>query len=118
MVQEDLKEDVRNLYHVNLQRDDAVTMANSVELRVPYLDYELVNLALKVPMIYKLGYGEDNLRKCILREIAKDIGVPSEIVRRPKKAAQYGSGIHKILVKKVLRDENYKNKLKAKFKNI
>jgi len=64
-------------------------------------------------MKYKLDDGEDNLRKCILREIAKDLGVPLEIVRRPKKAAQYGSGIHKILVKKVLRDENYKNKLEA-----
>ena len=40
MAQEDLRNDVKNLYHVNLQRDDAVTMANSVELRVPYLDNE------------------------------------------------------------------------------
>ena len=116
-VQDDLVEDVKNLYHVNLQRDDAVTMANSVELRVPYLDPELVELALKVPMEYKLDNGKDNLRKCILREIASDIGVPAEIVRRPKKAAQYGSGIHKILVKKVLRDENYKNKLETLHKN-
>ena len=112
-VQEDLVSDVKNLYHVNLQRDDAVTMANSVELRVPYLDPELVDMALKVPIKYKLDKGKENLRKCILREIASDIGVPSEIVKRPKKAAQYGSGIHKILVKKVLRDENYKNKLEA-----
>jgi asparagine synthase (glutamine-hydrolysing) len=116
-VQEDLIKDVRNLYHVNLQRDDAVTMANSVELRVPYLDSELVDKALKVPMEYKLDKREDNLRKCILREIASDIGVPPEIVRRPKKAAQYGSGINKILVKKVLRDENYKNKLETLYKN-
>ena len=115
-LQEDLVEDVKNLYHVNLQRDDAVTMANSVELRVPYLDPELVEMALNVPIKYKLDNGKENLRKCILREIASDIGVPSEIVRRPKKAAQYGSGIHKILVKKVLRDENYKNKLKALYK--
>ncbi|MGB9201681.1 asparagine synthase (glutamine-hydrolyzing) [Methanobacterium sp.] len=115
-LQEDLVEDVKNLYHVNLQRDDAVTMANSVELRVPYLDPELVEMALKVPIKYKLDNGKENLRKCILREIASDIGVPSEIVRRPKKAAQYGSGIHKILVKKVLKDENYKNKLKALYK--
>jgi asparagine synthase (glutamine-hydrolysing) len=115
-VQEDLVEDVKNLYHVNLQRDDAVTMANSVELRVPYLDPELVEMALSVPIKYKLDNGVENLRKCILREIASDIGVPSEIVRRPKKAAQYGSGIHKILVKKVLRDENYKNKLEALYK--
>jgi len=118
MAQEDLKEDVKNLYHVNLQRDDAVTMANSVELRVPYLDLKLVNMALKVPMKYKLDNGEENLRKCILREIANDVGVPTEIVRRPKKAAQYGSGIHKILVKKVLKDENYKNKLEASYKNL
>ena len=112
-LQSDLVSDVKNLYHVNLQRDDAVTMANSVELRVPYLDPELVDMVLKVPVKYKLDEGKENLRKCILREIASDIGVPSEIVRRPKKAAQYGSGIHKILVKKVLRDENYKNKLEA-----
>lgn len=116
-VQEDLVEDVKNLYHVNLQRDDAVTMANSVELRVPYLDPQLVKMALKVPIKYKLDNGKENLRKCILREIASDIGVPAEIVRRPKKAAQYGSGIHKILVKKVLRDEDYKNKLEALFTN-
>ena len=115
-VQEDLIEDVKNLYHVNLQRDDAVTMANSVELRVPYLDPELVYMVLQVPIKYKLDNGKENLRKCILREIASDIGVPSEIVRRPKKAAQYGSGIHKILVKKVLRDENYKNKLESLYK--
>ena len=115
-LQEDLIEDVKNLYHVNLQRDDAVTMANSVELRVPYLDPELVDMALKVPIRYKLDNSRENLRKCILREIASDIGVPSEIVRRPKKAAQYGSGIHKILVKKVLRDENYKNKLEELYK--
>ena len=109
MVKEDLIDDVKNLYHVNLQRDDAVTMANGVELRVPYLDLEFVDKSLKIPIKYKLDNGEENLRKCILREIASDIGVSSEIVRRPKKAAQYGSGIHKILVKKVLKDENYKN---------
>jgi asparagine synthase (glutamine-hydrolysing) len=112
--QEYLEEDILNLYHVNLQRDDAVTMANSVELRVPYLDLELVKTAMKVPMKYKLDGKVDGLRKCILREIAADIGVPYEIVRRPKKAAQYGSGIHKILVKKVLKDENYKNKFDTK----
>jgi asparagine synthase (glutamine-hydrolysing) len=115
-LKEDLVEDVKNLYHVNLQRDDAVTMANSVELRVPYLDPKLVEMALEVPIKYKLDNNKDNLRKCILREIAYDIGVPAEIVRRPKKAAQYGSGIHKILVKKVLRDENYKNKLETLYK--
>jgi asparagine synthase (glutamine-hydrolysing) len=113
-----LKEDVSNLYHVNLQRDDAVTMANSVELRVPYLDKDLVEMVMEMPMKYKMGNGKENLRKCILRELAADLNLPKEIVLRPKKAAQYGSGIHKLLVKKVLKDENYKNKLEARYKNI
>lgn len=109
--QEDLKNDVLNLYHVNLQRDDSVTMKNSVELRVPFLDMEVVDLAMQIPMKYKINGKDDKLRKSILREVAADIGVMDDIVKRPKKAAQYGSGIHKILVKKVLNDETYKNKL-------
>jgi asparagine synthase (glutamine-hydrolysing) len=32
------------------------------------------------------------------------MGVPDFIENRPKKAAQYGSGVHKILIKKVLKD--------------
>ncbi|MTK64224.1 MAG: asparagine synthase (glutamine-hydrolyzing) [Methanobacterium sp.] len=103
-----LEDDVSNLYHVNLQRDDAVTMANSVELRVPYLDSEVVDLGLKIPMKYKLGNDPHDLRKCILRRLAYDLKVPMEAVLRPKKAAQYGSGIHRLLVKKVLKDGKYK----------
>ncbi|MGZ7050062.1 MAG: asparagine synthase C-terminal domain-containing protein, partial [Methanobacterium sp.] len=108
LAQEDLKEDILNLYHVNLQRDDAVTMANSIELRVPYLDMDIINTAMNIPMKYKISGKEDNLRKCILREIGAELGLPQEIVKRPKKAAQYGSGIHKML-KKVLKEDEYKN---------
>ena len=106
--QEDLKKDILNLYHVNLQRDDAVTMANSIELRVPYLDPDIINIAMNIPMKYKINEN-DTLRKCILREVGAELGVPEEIVKRPKKAAQYGSGIHKILVKKVLKEESFKD---------
>ncbi|WP_414468733.1 asparagine synthase (glutamine-hydrolyzing) [Methanobacterium sp. ACI-7] len=108
IAQEDLKEDILNLYHVNLQRDDAVTMANSIELRVPYLDLDIINTAINIPMKYKINGKEDKLRKCILREVGAELGVPAEIVMRPKKAAQYGSGIHKML-KKVLKLDEYKN---------
>jgi len=110
---ENLKDDVSNLYHVNLQRDDAVTMANSVELRVPYLDSEVVDLGLKIPMKYKLGHDPHDLRKCILRKLAADLNVPREAVLRPKKAAQYGSGIHRLLVKKVLKDGRYKARFES-----
>lgn len=114
LVQEELIGDILNLYHVNLQRDDAVTMANSVELRVPYLDIDIINTAINIPIKYKINGKEDNLRKCILREVGAEIGIPPEIVNRPKKAAQYGSGIHKML-KKVLKEDKYKN-LNEKYK--
>ena len=91
------------MYHVNLERDDAVSMANGVELRVPFLDKDIIDLALDIPGKYKIKNGEDLLRKHILRDVAKFIGVPDYIALRPKKAAQYGSGINKILKKKVLR---------------
>lgn len=113
--QKDLMGDVENLYHVNLERDDKVTMASSVELRVPYLDLQIINMAMDIPMKYKINGKDDQLRKCVLREVASEIGVPREIVNRPKKAAQYGSGIHKILTKKVLKDHEYMEKLKNSF---
>jgi asparagine synthase (glutamine-hydrolysing) len=118
VVEEDLKKDVENIYHVNLERDDAVTMAHGVELRVPYLDLQVLNRAMNIPMKYKINSNDDQLRKCILRELARDIGVPSEIAYRPKKAAQYGSGIHQLLVKKVLKDDEFLMDLKQSIKFI
>ena len=80
-----------------------VSMANGVELRVPFLDKGIIDLALDIPGIYKIKDSDDILRKHILRDVAKSIGVPDYIAERPKKAAQYGSGINKILKKKILR---------------
>ena len=100
---EEIYHDIANMYHVNLERDDAVSMANGVELRVPFLDMDIIGLALDIPGKYKIRNNEDLLRKHILRDVAKSIGVPDYIADRPKKAAQYGSGINKILKKKALR---------------
>ena len=100
---EEIYHDIANMHHVNLERDDAVSMANGVELRVPFLDKDIIDLALDIPGKYKIKDGEDVLRKHILRDVAKSIGVPDYIADRPKKAAQYGSGINKILKKRVLR---------------
>ena len=99
---EEIYHDIANMYHVNLERDDAVSMANGVELRVPFLDMDIIGLALDIPAKYKIRNNEDLLRKHILRDVAKSIGVPDYIADRPKKAAQYGSGINKILKKRVL----------------
>ncbi|MEN6329952.1 MAG: asparagine synthetase B [Methanobacteriaceae archaeon] len=117
-LQDDLWRDILNIYSVNLERDDAVTMAHSVELRVPYLDLQVINRAMDIPIHYKIRDHNDPLRKCILREVAAELSVPQFIVKRPKKAAQYGSGIHQLLIKKVLQDQSYVDELKGSLKLI
>ncbi len=105
----ELLNDLNNMYHVNLERDDKATMNNSIELRVPYLDKQVIRTSLQMPINYLLHSEEDNIRKHILRDVAYELGVPKQIAYRPKKAAQYGTGIDKILRKKVIKNEPYKS---------
>ena len=100
----DIREDISNMYHVNLERDDACSMLNGVELRLPFLDKNLVELALNIQDNKKIVSMHDDMRKSILRKIAFEEGLDYEIAYRPKKAAQYGTGIDKILRKKILKD--------------
>ena len=100
----DIREDMSNMYHVNLERDDACSMLNSVELRLPFLDKNLVLLALNIPDNKKIVSMHDDMRKSILRKLAFDEGLDYKIAYRPKKAAQYGTGIDKILRKRILKD--------------
>ncbi|MDO5849175.1 MAG: asparagine synthetase B [Methanobrevibacter sp.] len=109
---EELRHDIENMYHVNLERDDAVSMANGVELRLPFLDKNLVEFALNIPVEYKISNKEDKIRKNILRDLASELGLPDEFAYRAKKAAQYGTGIDKILRKKVLKEVEINNYLK------
>nr|WP_294999976.1 asparagine synthetase B [uncultured Methanobrevibacter sp.] len=100
----DIRHDIANMYHVNLERDDACSMLNSVELRLPFLDKNLVELALNIQDNKKIVSMHDEMRKSILRKLAFEEGLDYEIAYRPKKAAQYGTGIDKILRKKILKD--------------
>ena len=114
-VEHELRHDVSKIHSVNLERDDAAAMANTVELRVPYLSENLVKWTLDIPAKYKISGGDDNVRKNILRDLAIDKGIPEFIAYRNKKAAQYGSGIDKILRKKIFKNQNinkYFNNLK------
>lgn len=79
---------LRKMYERDLYRDDVVTMDNGLELRLPYLDINLVKYALKIPEKHKIS---EDAAKIILREIALDRGLPKEFCFRKKTAAQYGS---------------------------
>jgi len=63
-----------------LMRVDKMTMAASVEGRVPFLDHRLVELGFRIPQHLKVRRG---VRKYILKEAVKGL-VPREILDRPK----------------------------------
>lgn len=91
--------DLRNISIINLERDDMVSMANSVELRVPYLDKEVIKVGLAVsPELKVLKKDGCYIRKYILRKAAKDL-LPPELLWQEKKAMQYGTGVQKTLDK-------------------
>jgi asparagine synthase (glutamine-hydrolysing) len=48
-------DDVTNIWSKNLERDDKICMANSIELVVPYLDRRLVEFSLGIPMKIRLS---------------------------------------------------------------
>jgi asparagine synthase (glutamine-hydrolysing) len=59
---------------------DRMAMANSVELRVPYLDHRIIEYMATVPSIFKIrGLNE----KYLLKKVFKNL-LPKEIVYRPK----------------------------------
>ena len=84
------------MYERDLYRDDVITMANSIELRVPYLDKKLVDYALKIPSRYKLS---EKQNKLILRDAAAYLGMPEIFAQRKKRAAQYGSRFDRAIAK-------------------
>ena len=55
-------------------------MANSVEIRVPYLDLELVEFSTTIPVKYKMNGKET---KYILKKVAERY-LPKEVIYRPK----------------------------------
>jgi asparagine synthase (glutamine-hydrolysing) len=63
-----------------LMRVDKITMANSVEARVPFLDVDVVEFALALPPEMKVRGGEG---KYLLKRAVASV-LPPEIVARPK----------------------------------
>ena len=63
-----------------LDRKDRMSMANGLEVRVPYCDYRLVEYAYNIPWNLKAFGGRE---KGILRAAMKDI-LPPEIIERKK----------------------------------
>jgi asparagine synthase (glutamine-hydrolysing) len=65
-----------------LMRVDKVSMASSIEARVPYLDHKLVELALAIPAEVKYREG---VTKWVLKQVALRCGVDPALVQRRKR---------------------------------
>jgi len=95
-----LIEDIKLLYKETLEREDKITMSQSIELREPFLDTNLIDTVLRIDPrlnIQNNGNNYDNLGKRVHRKLAEKLGIPKEIAYRIKEAAQHGSGIHNTL---------------------
>ena len=101
---EKLWEDLNYLYTDTLEREDKLTMAHSIELRAPYLDKDVIQIAMRISPKLKLEGKDDNLRKRVHRQAAVELGVPPYLAFRAKDPAQSGSGIHGIIEKIANRD--------------
>jgi len=93
--------DVQLLYKETLEREDKITMSQSIELREPFLDPNLIDTVLRIdPRLNIQNDGVDafdTLGKRVHRRLAEKMGIPREIAYRIKEAAQHGSGIHSLL---------------------
>lgn len=85
---------VGNLHNINLQRADRMGMLFSLELRVPFLDEEMVALSMKIPPELKIReYNNAKIEKWILRKAFEDTHyLPEEILWRYKVQYTQGAG--------------------------
>ncbi|UII32879.1 asparagine synthase (glutamine-hydrolyzing) [Fulvivirga ulvae] len=85
-----LKEDINDILYTDvnlvlpddmLTKVDRMSMANSLEVRVPFLDHEVVEFAFSLPASSKIN---GQIRKRIVQDSFRDI-LPPELYNRPKK---------------------------------
>lgn len=95
-VEEACWQGLSSLWRRDLRRDCAVSSALGVRLLTPFLDKRMVSAAMALPVAMKL---RDGHRKWALRRIAEQAGLPERFAWRKKVAAQYGSGLDRLMLR-------------------
>jgi asparagine synthase (glutamine-hydrolysing) len=88
-----MEDDVAECGRRGFIRDEAAC-ARWNEPRFPFADRRILELGLGLPASFKIRGG---VRKAVLRAAAMDLGVPEGICSAPKKAAQYSTGVMKLM---------------------
>lgn len=97
---------LRSIFERDLYRDNVISFRNGRELRLPFLDHDLIEHALTIPEEYKV---KEDYRKYVLRKAAEKLGVPEKVAWRGKTAAQYGSNFDKA-IDRLARDKDFDHK--------
>ncbi len=112
-----LNKQYRDLFYTKIPRalrfNDRISMAYSTELREPFLDYRLVELAFAQPLEYKI---KDGIQKYVLRDIVSEY-LSDSITFAPKRPLQtpqrewLANELHKLVDKKIekIGKSNYKS---------
>jgi asparagine synthase (glutamine-hydrolysing) len=107
---------IKNIHYFDVLRADKATSGNGLELRVPFLDVNFINLYLSIPPKYKKPILGEKCEKYLLRKSFENY-LPHEVLWRQKEA--FSDGIsnnndswHNILKKlcnELITDDEFKN---------
>ena len=78
---------------------NSVSSEFGITLLQPFLSERFIKHAKKIPIDDKIKNSEDLIRKHIIRKAALQVDIPEISAIQRKKALQYGSQIHKALIK-------------------
>ncbi len=94
---------LKNMYERDLIREYQLSKHFSIKPKTPFLDKELIITAMRIRGEIKII---NNTKKFVLRKAAEELGIKEEYAMRPKKAAQYGSKINKVVMKYLRKANN------------
>ncbi len=89
-----MEEDFKKCISIDYIRDKSMAEMFGLKYFAPFSTNDMYLLAKRIPIEYKIRNGT---RKYILREVAKNLGLPDFIYNREKKALQYSTGIERII---------------------
>ncbi len=102
---------IETVHNINLQRADRMGMLMGLELRVPFFDVNMIDLAMKIPSELKIReQNKDKIEKWILRKAFEGTGLlPDDILWRYKVQYTQGAGCESLgekLAEKELTDDD------------
>jgi asparagine synthase (glutamine-hydrolysing) len=102
---------IRRLHNLALQRVDRSASAHGLAVRIPYLDLDVADYAMRIPPQFKVWRKDEVVEKWILRQALAD-ALPDEVLWRPKAKFWQGAGVGEVMAQYAearISDEEFKS---------